>query len=353
MIWVTLRDLRWRAGRIALGVLATASVLAMTLLLLAVHSAFLDETDRTVEFFGAEEWVVPAGIGGPFTTNSPLNAGVTDQLRSLPGVHGATPVAIFRHVATWTVSGVATPVDVNVIAYRPGEVVDPRMSSGRAPERRGETAVDRTLGVGVGAEIRVAGQPLRVVGVVRGLTYNGGTPTVLVTLDQGQQIAFDGRDLASSIVVTGTASAYPNGLEAMTPTQVRDDLRRPLQVATRTLAILAVLLWVVAAGIVAFVCYISGLDRLRDIAVFKAFGVRTRTIVAGTVLHGILMSGTAAVIAVGASLLLVPTFPLPVSVSVQMSLQVLVVGVLIGVCASSLSIRQAVAVDPALAFANT
>ena len=353
MIWVTLRDLRWRARRIALGVLATASVLAMTLLLLAVHDAFLDETDRTIEFFGADEWVVPAGIGGPFTTNSPLSAKVADELRSEPGVRGVTPVAIFRHVATWSISGVATPVDVNVIAYRPGEVVVPRLVSGRAPERRGETAVDHTLGVGVGADIRVAGQLLRVVGVVRGLTYNGGTPTVLLTLDQGQQIAFDGRDLASSVVVTGTPSAYPDGLETMTPREVRDDLRRPLQVATRTLAILAVLLWVVAAGIVAFVCYISGLDRLRDIAVFKAFGVPTRTIVAGTVLHGILMSGAAAVIAVGGALLLVPAFPLPVAVSAQMSLQVLAVGVLIGVCASTLSVRQAVAVDPALAFANT
>ncbi len=351
MIWVTLRDLRWRARRIALGVLATASVLAMTLLLLAVHDAFLDETTRTVEFFGADEWVVPAGIGGPFTTNSPLSARAADQLRSEPGVQGATPVAIFRHVAT--IVGTATPVDVNVIAYRAGDVVVPRMLSGRAPERPGETAVDQTLGVGVGADIEVAGQLLHVVGVVRGLTYNGGTPTVLLTLGQGQQIAFDGRDLASSIVVKGTPGAYPDGLEPMTPREVRDDLRRPLQVATRTLAVLAVLLWVVAAGIVAFVCYISGLDRLRDIAVFKAFGAPTRTIVAGTVLHGILISGTAALIAIGAALLLVPTFPLPVAVSARMSLQVLAVGVLIGVCASALSVRQAVAVDPALAFANT
>jgi putative ABC transport system permease protein len=134
---------------------------------------------------------------------------------------------------------------------------------------------------------------------------------------------------------------------------VRDDLRRPLQVATRTLAILAVLLWVVAAGIVAFVCYLSGLDRLRDIAVFKAFGVPTRTIVAGTVLHGVLLAGAAAVIALVAAALLVPMFPLPVAVSVQTSLQVLAAGVLIGICASALSVRQAVTVDPVLAFANT
>ncbi len=79
----------------------------------------------------------------------------------------------------------------------------------------------------------------------------------------------------------------------------------------------------------------------------------TRTIVAGTVLHGILISGTAVAIAVGAALLLVPTFPLPVAVSALMSLEVLAVGVLIGLCASTSSVRQAAAVDPALAFANT
>ena len=123
MIWLTLRDLRWRARRVFLGVLATASVLAMTLLLGAVHDAFLAETDRTVAFFGGDAWVVPAGVAGPFTTNSPVPVDA--------GPDGGTPVAIFRHV----VERPGGRTDVNVIAYRPEASSSPGRSTGVRPLR--------------------------------------------------------------------------------------------------------------------------------------------------------------------------------------------------------------------------
>ncbi|KQT01244.1 FtsX-like permease family protein [Cellulomonas sp. Leaf395] len=339
MIWLTVRDLRWRARRAVLGVLATASVLAMTLLLGAVHDAFLAETTRTVEFFAGDAWVVPAGAAGPFTTNSPVpvHAGPAD----------GTPVAIFRHV----VDRAGAPTDVNVIAYRPGGVVDPRTVQGRAPVRAGEAAVDETLGARVGDSFTLGGHPMVVVGRLRGLTYNGGTPTVVVTLEQGQQIAFGGRDLAGAFVVRGTP-AITDGLTAMTPTEVRDDMRRPLAVATRTLAILSALLWLVAAGIVAFVCYVSGLDRRRDVAVLKSIGVPTWRLVGGVALEGVLLAGLAAVVAVVAAVLLVPAFPLPVSVTVAQCVTALGVGIVIGLVAAAASLHQVVVTDPALAFAN-
>ncbi|WP_456846839.1 FtsX-like permease family protein [Cellulomonas sp. P5_C6] len=341
MIWLTLRDLRWRARRVVLGVLATASVLAMTLLLGAVHDAFLAETTRTVAFFGADTWVVPTGVAGPFTTNSPVP---TD-----PAPEGGTPVAIFRHVVVRD----GGPTDVNVIAYRPGGVVVVEPVEGRAPRGPGEVAVDRTLGAGLGERLTLGGERLLVVGVLRGLTYNGGTPAVVVTLDQGQRIAFDGRDLAGAFVVRGTPAAVPPGLTTMTPTQVRDDMRRPLEVATRTLALLSALLWLVAAGIVGFVCYVAGLDRQRDVAVLKSVGVPTWRLVGGVALEGVLLAGTAAVLAVVAALVLVPLFPLPVAVTAGQCLTALGVGVVIGLVAAAASVRQVLTTDPALAFAST
>ena len=188
--------------------------------------------------------------------------------------------------------------------------------------------------------------------MLRGLTYNGGTPAVVVTLEEGEQIAFDGRDLAGAFVVVGAPSVRGTGLTTMTPTEVRDDMRRPLAVATRTLALLSALLWLVAAGIVAFVCYVSGLDRRRDVAVLKALGVPTRVLVGGVALEGVLLAGGAAAIAVVAAILLVPTFPLPVGVTPGQCLVVVGVGVVIGLVAAAASVRQVVVTDPALAFAN-
>lgn len=354
MILISIADMRWRLRRIILGVLATAAVLAVTLLLGAVHDSFLAETDRTIGFFGADTWVVPAGVAGPFTTNSPMHADDASRLPADPRVRAVTPVAIFRHVVTGASRRSSSPfTDVNVIAYAPGGVVVPEPVSGRAPTAQGEAAVDVTLGVPLGATLHLGGRRLNVVGLVEGLTYNGGTPTVLITLAQGQAIAFGGRHLASALVVDGSTGSLPPGLAAMTPTQVRDDLRRPLSVATHTLAVLCALLWLVACGIVAFICYLSGLDRLRDFAVFKALGVPTSRLVASVLLEGLLVSAAAGALAVSAAVVLVPAFPLPVSVSVATCLLVLGVSVLIGLIAGAASLRQVVAVDPALALAGT
>ena len=59
MLLLLARDMQWRWRRLAAGVLATALVLAMTLLLGALRESFLAETDRAVAFFGADVWIAP------------------------------------------------------------------------------------------------------------------------------------------------------------------------------------------------------------------------------------------------------------------------------------------------------
>lgn len=347
MLLVTLRDLQWRSRRIALGFAATALVLAMATLLAALHDAFLDETDRTVATFGADAWVVPDAGSGPFTSNTPMPAELTAQVAGEPGVRDASPVAIFRHTVTGAGPGFT---DVNVIAYPPGEVVAPHFVAGRAPGPH-EAAVDESLGVGLGTRLALAGHDLTVVGLVDGLTYNGGTPTVLLTLGTGQQVAYAGEPLASAIVTRGVPQALPAGLTVMTPTQVRDDLRRPLSVATGALALIAALLWVVAAGIVGMLAYLSGLDRTRELAVYKAFGVGSRTLLAGLVLEGAAVAFAAGVLAVVVAVVLAPAFTVPVSIDAGQGVRLVLVAVVVGALASMVSVLRAVRVDPVQAFA--
>ncbi len=179
MMLVTLRDMQWRARRIVIGLAATSLVLAIAALLGALHDGFLDETDRTIAFFGGDTWVIPAGVSGPFTSNSPMPQAWADRLRGEAGPQTVTPVAIFRHAIQGRGDGLT---DVNVIAYAPNGVVVPHIEQGRSPTAPGEAAVDVQLGAALGDVITLAGRQLVVVGEVRGLTYNGGTPTVLITL---------------------------------------------------------------------------------------------------------------------------------------------------------------------------
>ena len=350
MLTITFRDLQWRARRIVVGVCAAMLVFAVTLLLQSVHDSFLDETDRTIAFFGGDSWVVTQGLAGPFTTNSPMKAEVAYHLADPSRAVTATPVAIFRHVIEGAdARGLS---DVNVIAYRPDGVVEPRPTAGRPPRADGEVAVDDSLGVPIGATLTLAGVPLTVVGTVAGLTYNGGTPTVVMTLSQGQSIAYDGEDMASAIVMQGSPAALPPDLAVMTPPQVRDDLRRPLQVATRTLGILSLLLWLVAGSIVAFVCYLSALDRVRDVAVLKAIGAPSWRLCATPLLEGLAVSLAAAAGAIALAWALVPAFPLTISLGLSACLVLALVAVGLGILASVAGIARVLRVDPALALAG-
>ena len=350
MTLITLRDMQWRARRIAIGLAATSLVLAIAALLGALHDGFLDETDRTIDFFGADAWVVPDRRLGTFHLQLADEGGNRGAGPIAGRVEEVTPVAIFRHV----VEGAGpTYTDVNVIAYAPGGVVVPRTVDGRAPDVIGEAAVDVQLGVDVGDTIDVAGRELDVVGKVRGLTYNGGTPTVLMTLDEGQAIAYDGRDLASAFVVRGVPRSLPDGLTTMTPTAVRDDLRRPLSIATTAIGLVAALLWLVAAGIVGMLAFLSGLDRHRDFAVFKAHGVATARLQASLLLEGVIVGLVAGGLALMFAYLLVPLFPVTIGLSLSDCLRLLGLSLVVGIAASAVSTRGVVKVDPAIAFSRT
>jgi putative ABC transport system permease protein len=351
MITVVLRDMQWRAKRLVGGALATALVFAMTLLLGALHDSFLDETDRTVALFGADQWVVASGIAGPFTTNTPMSTDLESRVRAVPGVRDVSAVAIFRHVVTGTAATGVT--DVNVIGYEPGSTVDLPVVSGRAPAAEGEVAVDESLGVPIGSVLTLAGRSLRVVGIVRGVTYNGGTPTVLVPLKVAQSVAFDGRRLASALIVSGNPTSLPEGLTAMTPLEIRDDLRRPLQVATRSLGLLSVLLWFVAAGIVGFICYLSGLDRAHDVAVLKAIGVGTWPLALGLLAMGVAIAMAAAAVAIAPAAALVPSFPMSIELGVRSCLTLLALALVTGSIASIAGMLHVVRTDPVVALSRS
>ena len=174
----------------------------------------------------------------------------------------------------------------------------------------------------------------------------------MVTLRQAQLVAFDGRPLANALVVSGALREPIPGLDAMTSRQVRDDLRRPLSVATSAIGLVALLLWLVAAGIVAMMAYLSGLDRYRDFAVFKALGATTRRLLLGVALQGAIVGLLASSAAVILAFALAPLFPVDIDLTASDAVDLVALALLVGLLAGLLSVRGPVMVDPAEAFAN-
>ncbi|MGO9903250.1 MAG: ABC transporter permease [Solirubrobacteraceae bacterium] len=349
MLTITVRDMQWRARRFALGAIAAALVFAATVLLVGLHASFINETTQTVASFKAERWIVPAGVSGPFTQNVPLSAAQEADAQSLPGVVRATPIVLSQIVIV--ARGEAHNADV--IGYPPGGGFAPRITAGRAPRAPGEVAVDQLLHLPIGSLVVLKGSEWRVVGQVSGLTYNVGTPAVVMTLDAARGVVFGGEPQASTVITRGVPrGVLPGGLRAMTNAAVVGDLRRPLSTATSAIEILAILLFVVAIGVIGLMVYLSSLDRLAEFAVYKAVGVSTSWLLGSLVLQTMAFALVAAVVAVAASALLAPHFPIPVSIDAGTYATLFGAALVVGLAASAVGVRQVARIDPAAAFAG-
>jgi putative ABC transport system permease protein len=345
MWMVTLRDLQWRHRRFVIAVAATSIVFAMTLLLAGVDKGLHDEPARILGVIRADRWLVAAQTSGPFTTSTAIPASIAQELAKTNEGTRADPIVLLHSTLTRP-----TLRDVNVIGYNLNGIGTPTVASGRTPQGSDEAVADVALGFQLGQSVDLGGQRLHVVGLAQGITYYFGTPTLFVPIANAQQIAFGGRPLAMAIVTKGVPQDIPSGLRLMSNDQVATDLLRPLKSATQSIYFIDVLLWVVAAGIIGSIVYLSALERTRDFAVLKATGTTNASLLAGLAIQAALLSLASVLLAIVLAKLLAPLFPFAVEITIGSILTLALVSVAVGLLASLAGLRRAVTVDPALAF---
>jgi putative ABC transport system permease protein len=345
VLFVSLRDLQWRRRRFLIGVMATGLVFALTVVMSGVNASFHNEISRVVQGFDVDRWIVPSGVSGPFTSTRVFPESETQKISELPGVKKAEPVVFFR-------ASLPTPSvkDVNLIGIEPNGLVSPHMVEGHGVRASGDLVVDKSLGIKLGRHVSLVGRRYTVVGRTTGLTYFAGTPAAFVSIGDLQKGGLSGAPLATTVVVQGTLSTAPPGFVALSNAAVQKDLGRPMQKATSTINVITILLWAIAAGIIGSVLYLQAIERTRDFAVFKAMGVTTRMLLWGLAVQATALALCAAVTALVVSLVLGPSFSIPVQVPSSTYIALPLVAVLIGLLASLVALRRAVTVDPALAF---
>ncbi len=351
-MWLlTLRDLQWRRRRFLIAVLATAIAFAMSLLMSWVNARLHNEPGNILDVLGADAWVVEIGTTGPFTASKVLPAQIAEEVKTLPDVTDAEPVVLLHSTAKPTAGRKGSVRDVNVIGLRVGSIRVPSVSEGRQAVAPGEAVADTAMGLEVGQRVGVAGRPLQVVGLAEGISYYFAAPTFVVPIEDVQAMSFAGQPFATAVATEGIPRSSPPGLQVMSPSEVEEDLARILASSTQTIGILNVLLLVMAIGIISSIVYLSALERTRDFAVLKATGASSGALLAGLVVQAVALSTVAAVLAaVLARVVLAPLIPFGVDVTVSSFVTLAVLALVVGVLASLAGLRQAVRVDPALAF---
>jgi putative ABC transport system permease protein len=344
---VSARDLQFRARRFVIAVVVTSLVFGIALAIDGMRRSVQHETPAIVALFGADQWLVARGATGPFTTTRVLAAGTASSVRGSPGVKQADPVVLSRTVITTD-----SRKDANLVGHVLGGSGSPPISEGRAAKASGEAVLSGGVSASVGDRISVGGKPFRVVGKTDEGRYYFGIPTAFVSLHDAQDIVFKGQPLAMGIAVKGTTHAPP-GTTALTDAQVEDDLNRPLAGGIQSIVVTAVLLWLIAAGIIGLIVYLSAIERTRDFAVFKATGAPTRVIVGGLVLQSVIVALVAAILAIGVSKLVGLGLPFPSELGGAGILQLVVISLAVGVLASLAGVRRALTTEPAVAFGGT
>ena len=345
MIRLSARDLQWRRRRFAIVVLVAAMAFGLALVMSGVTNQLAQEGRNTVSLFGADQWVVAEGVGGPFTSSQLLGAELTEVVADGAGVTAASPILIGR-----TTVGA---LDVNVIGYDPASAMLPeKLVAARAAAADPDGLIaDVTLGKDPGALVELAGDDLAVVATVEDTGFYFSAPTVFLPLPVVQDLLFTGQDVASAVMVRGDVGLDAvDGTAVRTNAEVQADFDRVIKSSVDTIGIISTLLWVMAAGIVAAIVYVSILERTRDLATLKAMGTTNRALFGGLVAQAGVISLISAIASVAVCQAISPTFSFPVSVPAEAYVQLLVVAAVVGVVASLTGVRKITRIDPALAF---
>lgn len=339
---VGLFDLLYRRRRFVMAVIATSLAFGLSLLMAGTVAHLKNETNRIVALFHADAFVVADGGTGPFTTTRLLPAAVATAIAREPGVQRADAFVSARE----NLKG----KDVNILGVVPGGLGSPKIHAGRLDRASGEAVADVTLGYHIGDHFRLGNKNFEVVGTSKNTTFYFGQPTVFLPIADVQANFLKGLPYATAIAVHGDLRRAPVGTQMLDNAQVRKDLNRPQKSGTQTVAIFNTLLWLMAAGIVATMVYLTALERSRDIAVLKAMGSSNRTLFGGMAVQGLALALAACLVGALVSVALAPSMPFAVETPGIAYAEVLVIGVVVGLVAALVGLRRAVHIDPALAF---
>jgi putative ABC transport system permease protein len=344
MLLLTFRDLLHRRVRFIVVTVLGAVVFALLFVMTGLVEQFHVEPVETINAIGADSWVIPEGISGPFTALAAAPAQAVDAVDATT----KSPVVVSR--ANLLSDG--KPVDVILFGHVAGELGTPITVEGRAATASGELVADKSADLGVGQQVTMGGMAFTVVGETEGTTMLAGTPMVYVTLADAQQLVFRSTDVIGAVLVDGDVRSIPPGAKTLSSAEVAADALRPLDGAISSIELVRVLLWIVAAVIIGAVVYLSALERQRDFAVLKAVGAPNSALLGSLALQAVLVALASVALAAVIQVFLAPAFPLPVRVPGRAFWQLPLLAVVMALCAGGVGMRKVLRSDPSQAFSG-
>ena len=395
MISLAGRDILHSWGKFVFTGVGLGLLIGATLTMAGVYRGMVDDARVLLGNSGADIWVVQKDTLGPYAEPSSIRDDAYRAIRGMPGVARAANVTYLN----MQVQQGDRDVRVMVVGFEPGEPGEPPyLVAGRQITRSHYEAVaDVRTGFALGERIRIRRHDYTVVGLTRRMVSSGGDPMVFLSLKDAQEAQFlKDNDaivnerartaanpalnrpgvpgLLEAIQASQTTSRSVNAvlvqvrqgqdaeavaepirrwkhLEAYTRAQMEEILvAKLIATSAKQISMFLAILAVVSAAIVAFIIYTMTLGKIREIAVLKLIGTRSRTI-AGMILQQALGLGFIGfVVGKVSAALWAPFFPKYVLLEPGDAARGFVAVMIICAVASTLAIRAALRVDPATAI---
>lgn len=408
MISLAGRDIWHSWGRFTLTGAGLGLLIGVTLTMAGVYRGMVDDAHALLDNSGADLWVVQQDTQGPYAESSSLRDDVVRGIQGLPGVARAANVTYLTmqvrrtaasHGAATGAAAAGDEVRAMVVGVEAGQPGEPgQLVAGRQITRSHYEAVaDVRTGFQLGERIHIRRQDFTVVGLTQRMVSSGGDPMVFIPLKDAQEAQFlKDNDailnerartaanpalnrpgvpgLLEAVQAAQSASHSVNAilvqvapgrdaeqvaepirrwkhLEAYTRVQMEEILiAKLIATSARQIGMFLVILAIVSAAVVAFIIYTMTLGKIREIAVLKLIGTRNRTIASmilqqslGLGLIGFLVGKVSATV-------WAPVFPKYVLLETGDALRGLLAVLLLCALASTLAIRAALKVDPAVAI---
>lgn len=352
--------------RATLTVLGVATSLLLVLVLAGIFAGAVEQVTRYIRTSPADIFISQAGVRTMHMSASVLPPDTPAAAAAVPGVDWAAAIGF----ASGTIAGPQGRQLTYLIGYDTGSGHGgPGPVEGRPPGP-GEAVVDEQaaeqLGVGLGSRVTVMGAPLRVVG----LSQDGTSITNTTTFVDRVEFARIHNDQPSYVLVRTTTRSDPDAVAAQlrsalpgVTVQTRDqfavsEARVVTDMSADLLRLMSTIGLLIALAVIALGLMSATLTRLRDFAVLKALGASTRHLVGAVVVQVLWTVGLAALVAVGAAMLLGWLIPLAaptvqIAVTPTAAAQTTVSALVVGVVAALWPLRRVASIDAATAFRET
>lgn len=398
MISLAGRDIMHSWGKFVFTGMGLGLLIGVTLTMAGVYRGMVDDAKVLLDNSGADLWVVQQGTLGPYAESSSI---YDDEYRGILGMEGVSRAANVTYLTSQISQGghdVRVMV-VGIVTSPPGEPGQPRFLIAGRQITRGhyEAVADINTGFQLGDEVQIRRNTYKVVGLTKRMVSSSGDPMLFIPLKDAQEAQFlkdndaiikqrrrttanpafnrpNVPGLLEAIIESQSANSFVNAvLVQIKPGYTADEVAEPirrwkrLQVYTRAqmesilidkliktaakqIAMFLVILAIVSAAIVAFIIYTLTIGKIREIAVLKLIGTRSRTIASMIMQQAVGLGLIGFVVGKIAATFWAPVFPKYVLLEPSDAVTGFILVMVICVIASLVAIHAALKVDPAEAI---